>query len=705
MRPLRLLLAGALLAGCGETSLASFGQLRNPVALAVHEPTANVFIASLGGDELRVFNARSESFLLAPAALFPLSIPTVRNPTALAAADRYVFVLSGPDAALAFVDTEVPAGAVGPRSVDVAGFPVTLPLDLLPSDLVAFSASWAWGPDGLLADHALVAGLDESGEGGALIAVRPPVVEGTEIVELPLPEAVLELPGIYPAAVAIDPSGASLAGLRGPDGTPVVDCRPIAIADGRYAPEAGHAPAVWLTSVRVQPDGSLSIDPLDPAARVEIRAEVVLADGSVEERIAPVRDVAFAPAPLTDQALAALAADPCAPRSGRLYAALDPAFCLGTRACPDVAVIDLAGPGGPGLAADASGLPALYDLPATILRVDALAGPFDLPGAFVPHAVGADGENLPVDALPALGLLASSNGSLYYLGGGLGPYLVGPAPDVRAASAPAFLVDGESTPPGLVGELIRTDLGPAAPAAVPEVTVPPDASPRDASWLLAHLEPLPGLEEVGRVSAIDANGILRAPAAIDFLAPVAVLADADPRKADRLVPVGFDVTSCEGFPIVEVEADFLRVDLEAPLQNDEGCFEPGLALRILPPLDSPWWVTSSATGFAGRLQGATAGDRPASRVFAGDELQFVFTPPAEAPPAGATFEFATTDGFVFYRAAPGDFAELPASVAPVLLAGPRAGRDPDWRVYVAYSGTDSLAVLRPAAPDDVEFFQ
>jgi len=41
----------------------------------------------------------------------------------------------------------------------------------------------------------------------------------------------------------------------------------------------------------------------------------------------------------------------------------------------------------------------------------------------------------------------------------------------------------------------------------------------------------------------------------------------------------------------------------------------------------------------------------------------------------------------------------------VLLAGPRAGRDPDWRVYVAYSGTDSLAVLRPAAPDDVEFFQ
>src|SRR5690606_21143743 len=106
-----------------------------------------------------------------------------------------------------------------------------------------------------------------------------------------------------------------------------------------------------------------------------------------EERIAPIRDIAFAPAPLGDSALAAIAADPCTPRSGRLYAALDPAICVGTISCPDVAVVDLAGEAGPTLATGGDGLPALYDFPATILSVDALAGPFSLPGAFVPHAV------------------------------------------------------------------------------------------------------------------------------------------------------------------------------------------------------------------------------------------------------------------------------------------------------------------------------
>ena len=135
-------LCTALLAACGETSLAAFGQLRSPVALAVHGPTDQVFIASLGGDELRVFDGRRRRFLEAPAALFPLSIPTVANPTALAAADRFVFVLSGPDAALAFVDTRLQPGAVGPRSVDVGGFPLTLPLEMVPADLAAFAAAW-----------------------------------------------------------------------------------------------------------------------------------------------------------------------------------------------------------------------------------------------------------------------------------------------------------------------------------------------------------------------------------------------------------------------------------------------------------------------------------------------------------------------------------------------------------------------------------
>ena len=702
MRRISALVASAvLLAGCGDANLAPFGQLRGPVALAVHQPSASVFIASLGGDELRVFDARNEAFLTAPAALFPLSIPTVTNPTQLSAADRFVFVLSSPSAELAFVDTVVRSGGVGPRSVDVGGFPLTLPLDMVPTALTAFSAAWPWDAEGTLADHAIVAGLDGAGTGGVLLVARPPVVDGEEIVELPLPESVLELPGVFPSAVALDSTPAAVAGLRGPGGAPVVDCRPLAIADGRPA-AADHTPAIWLTRVRVQADGALTVDPLDPAQRVEIRVPLQLADGSVEERPAPVRELAFVPAPLPDAALTAIAADPCALRSGRIYAALDPSYCTGASVCPDVAVVDLAGPSGPGLAPDALvGGPALYDFPGAALRIVALSGPFDLPGAVAPFAVNDAGVNPPLDAVPALGMVASSNGSIYYLDGGLGPYLVGPTAADRAPVSASFPADGEQAPPGLVGDLARTDPGlPGTSATIPSIGFPPGARPLDERWTLAFQRALPGFDSLGRAEQVLADGTLEAPQGASFVAPLLVQADPDPRRADRLVPRAAAGVICEGFPVVAVEAGLLRVDLQA-LSNPEGCLDGTLPLQLLPPLDEPWWIESRTSGFLGRLPAGAE----ASSVFVGDRLQFTFTPPAEDPVAGATFAFSTTDGFRFFGAGPGNFGELPAAVAPFLAAGPRAGTDPDWRVFIAYSGTDTLARLFPTSPDAMEFFQ
>lgn len=692
--------AAALVAGCGETLLAPFGQLRAPVALAVHQPSAHVFIASLGGDELRVFDARSEDFLSAPAALFPLSIPTVRNPTDLAAADRYVFVLSATSAELGFVDTQVPTSGAGPRSVDVGGFPLTLPLDMVPTDLEAFAAAWPWHATSTLADHAIVAGLDGAGTGGVLLVARPPVVDGEAIVELPQPEAILELPDVYPSAVALDSSHAAIAGLLGPGGAPVADCRTLAIADGRSS--EGHAPAIWLTRLRVQSDGALSIDPLDPAQRVEIRVQLQLADGTTAERVAPVRDLAFAPAPLTDTALAAIAADPCALRSGRIYATLDPAYCGGALECPDVAVVDIAGPAGSALAPDALfGGVALYDFPATALGVTALAGPFNLPGGFAPHLFAEGDENRRLDSVASLALVAATNGSLYYLDGGLGPYLVGPTPADRAPVGPAFPVDAELSGPAVSSDLARTDIGiRGSEATFPRIDVPEGARPLDEGWTLAYLRQLPGVPDVGRFEGIAGDSTLEAPANTSFLEPLAVQASADPRLADRLVPVTIGEEICEGFPVIEVQAGLLRVDLQS-LANTEGCFEPTLPLRLLPPLDEPWWIASDSLGFLGRLP---AGTEPAS-VVVGDALQFTFTAPVEPPVAGATFDFATTDGFRFYGAPGGDFGELPAAVAPYLRAGPGSNRDPDWRVFVVYSGTDALARLFPTAPDDLKIFQ
>lgn len=698
--------AVSLAAGCGETSLAPFGQLRSPVALALHAPSESLFIASLAANELRVFDARSETFLTAPAALFPLSIPTVPNPSNLAAADRFVFVLSAAGAEVGFVDTVVPRGSVGPRSVDGPdGLPIVLPVDMTPTAMAAFAGAYPWGPDGLLADHALVAGLDGGSTGGLLLALRPPVVDNGAIQDLPSPEALVELPGVFPAAVAIAPQGVPTRGLLDAQGNPVLDCRTVAIADVR--PEGtDHAPGIWFTHLRVGPDGTLDVDPLDPARKIEVRVPVTLPDGTMEERVAPVRSLAFAPVPVTDSLLAAVAADPCAERSGRIFATLDPVYCAGALVCPDVAVIDLGGdPAAPGtIAVDAvTGGPAAYDFPGTQQGVVALGGPFDLRNAFDPAQLDAENQGAPLDNVPEVTLLTSSDGSIYYLSGGLGTYLVGPSPTDRAPSDQVFPVDAQEEGPGLVGGITRSSVGAGVgTTGVISVQVPRGATPRDEAWTAGFETALPGFDNVGTEGDF-ADSTLPIPA--DLLgAAVELQASADPRQADRVVPLPFSGLICQGFPIVEVGPDFVRFDATA-LENPEGCFDPALPVSILPPIDAPWILDGTVTGFVGRIPAGAPGARPTVSILSGSDLLFLFTPPEADVPRGSTYGFTTTDGFTFYRSTPELVALLPAAVEPFLRTGPQANRDPDWRVFVAYSGSDSLVSLEPEDPANPTLFQ
>lgn len=698
MRPTRILLAAAaFLLGCGEAALAPFGQLRSPVALALHEPSDSLYIASLAGDDLRVFNARSETFLTAPVALFPLSIPTVRNPSNLAAADRFVFVLSTAGAQVGFVDTVVAEGAAGPRSVnDPLGLPIVLPLDMVPSAMTAFAAAWPWSPDGL-ADHALVAGLDGDADGGVLLALRPPVIEGGELVGLPSPEATIELPGIYPTALALAPQGVPVTEVIGPDGAPVVDCRTLAIADGRPE-EEGHVPGIWLTDVKVGLDGRLTIDELSPGRRIEIRVPVQLAGGVIEERVAPVRALAFAPFPVTDSLLAATAANPCAVRSGRLFAALDTSYCGGAIDCPDVAVIDLSDdPEAPGqLAVDKiTGGPALFDFPGAPLEIVALTGPFRLPRAFDPATFDEQGRGVALDSVPVLTMVASSDGNLYYLDGGFGSYLV--ADGRRAVPEPAFPIDANQAGPALSAGVTRADLpGRVAPGLTPTVAVDPTDRPFNETWTTGFEIPLPGFEGITTTGALGGTDVLSLPDGTRWVGG-ALQASPNPTEADRLVPRLEGEGICEGFPIVEVTEDSVRFDRGA-LRNDPPCLEGNLPVDILPSIAVPWTLSGTVSGFVGRVPAGAPGDRPTVEVFSGNRRLFTFTPPEEDVPRGASFTFQTTDGFAFYSFQPEVLGLLPAAVQPFLVSPPRASRDPSWRVYVAYSGSDSLVAVDPRVP-------
>lgn len=674
MRRFAPLLLIFILCACGEEVIPPFGDLHGPVGLAVHVPTRNVLIASEDRDELRVFDLSDREFLASPAVSFPLSVPTVPTPRFLGAGERFVFVVSGVDGSVGFVDTQVPPSAFGPRSVDDAeGNPITIPTGISPTAVAALSSPHAYDPEGL-GDHFLVAGLLPDGSGGRIVAIRPPF-EGA----VPEESASLDLPGILPTGIAIEDGFSPLDG--------VADCRALAIADLRVAED--RVPGIWLARVEIGTDGALTLQ--DTFQKIEVEVEVVLPDGSLEARIAPVRAVAFAPVRFDVDLPAAVAADPCAQRSGRLFAVLDRAYCEGTASCPNFVAIDL--PSGE-IARDAVlGGPAAYELPAAPNGLLALQGPIAVRGARVdlldPETDPPRLRSQAAGNLRSLVLVSSSDGGVTFVAGGLGTRLIGPDTDVRTASDPVFLLDDGDSVPGLSREIFRVD---RRGTSFPRLSFPVRARPRRESWTAGFETPLPGLSNLGGPNTLREN-LFRLPESStrSFATPLPVVPSDDPEEADRLVPFGVVGATCDGYPIVAVEEGgrALRVRPAPGFSNPPPCQEGSWSFAILPPRGRPWTLTGSNTGFVGRLPG---GPDDTSAVQVGSRLLFLFTPPEEVVDRGATFEWSTTSGFTFFRKSRPSL-QLPAAMAAFPLRPPNR-----WRVIVAYSGSDAISVIDPTTP-------
>ncbi len=647
-------LAALLAAGCGDTTLPPFGQLRQPDALAFQASTGLLFIASAGGDELRVFDASERQFLRGPATVFPLSVPTVRRPTAIAAGERWLFTLSAVDAELGFVDGLVPEGALGPQALNgVDGYPITLPL---PAPATALAAL-----DGAI-DHALVAGLD--GADGALWLVRAPAEDA-----LPTLLASVPLPGV-PGAIAVEPSAGALLGA---DGAPIVDCRTVAVAEQMGV--EGAAPAIRFFTLRLEASGVATLEP-SPLGAIEIAIDEARGAG-VSRRVAGVRRLAFAPSPEAPGREAAIAADPCAVRSGRLFVLLDGAACPGADSCADLTAIDL--PSGTPAVDPASGGPALYDLPGAALELVALAGPFELPGAYDSSTEARLGR------IGSLVLTASSDGNLYYVDGGFGTPLLGPG--ARGPSDRVLLVDAEPGGPAISG-LTRLDSQAAgAEEGAPLLELPPGARPLDERLVATFEGALPGRTKVGRVADLafeDGLASLAAPDATPFDEGVAV------RAGDRLVPVIEDV-ACAGFVIDSVAPDGRSLVVTEAAQATP-CTAPELPLAILPPIETPWVLTGSVSGFVGLLP---ASGGPTLEIRANDELLYTFRDAGGLLPRGASFAWITSDGFRLYGTNPGVAAQLPTGIAAALASPPAALVAPRWQVFVSYGGADAVIELDP----------
>ncbi len=689
MRRASLLASFALLLlACGGGATAPLGQLERPVAVAVHQASNQVFVANHETDELKVFDPTKKSggsFVLGPSVLFALSIPTVPAPAALGAADRFVFVLSRDAAEVGFVDLALP-GAFGPRSVDGPdGFPITQALPFSPAALAALSTRFPATPGGT-GDHALVAGLN-SGVGGALVAVRPPGEDGR-----PSLVGRIELPEGFPSDVAIEPPATTDAA------DPADDCRAVAVADNRFDGGGTYEPGIWLTRVATSADGALRLEApgTTGAGRLTIHVPLLLLDGTVAMRAAPVRAISFVPAPLDDTARAAAAADPCALRSGRLVAVLDEGYCRDAdlRTCPDVAIVDL--PSGL-LAGDLASGPALYAIPGSALGVEVITGSFAPVRSFAPVVPEGATAAEALEGVPALALVTSSDGGVYYFAPGLGTYLVGPTAADRAVPDPAFALDADAQGPRVTAP-VRTDARRRAVPLDPPVIELLGAKPRDEIFSAGFQAPFPGLGDLPPVPGLvnqDVPTVTVAPGAeATFLAPIPVRIEADPALSDRIVPLAGTVP-CRGYPITSVSADGRSVTVSLVEQPEAICRDPGLVFGVVPSEATPWWLEGSVTGFIGRLPPAGA------EVWGGDALLFTFVPPEFPDPsaaAGAAWSFTTDAGFAFYAAVPDTDFQFPADIDAWIRTPATATAPADWRVFVPYTGGDGLIQFDPEVP-------
>lgn len=673
---LAALLATLVWGACGTPELPAVGDLHGPTGLALHEPSGRLFVASLDTDEVRVLDLSNSRFLIAPATSFPLSIPTAPRPVALAAGARTIFVLSGADGAIAFIDTETPPGGRGPRTIETPDRePLTVPVDLVPMAIAPVAPrEGEGGPDRLL-----VVGFAPDAEGGRLAVVAGP--SGESAPELSL---AVEIPGASPVALAID----------APADPSVEDCRTVAVADRGH--DDGPGPGIWLSTLRRDESG-IEIEAFDEERRIEVSVPVTLPDGSVEPRLAPVRSLVFTPVPEgeAETVNAAAAADPCAVRSGRLLVTLNPIYCGDAISCPNFAVIDLDGEGGT-LAEDARGGPAAYEFPGAQLAVTAIEGPLSVSGAWDPSRV-EDGVVQAAGPVDVVALVSSTDGNLSYVSVGFGSFLVG-ADGERAEPAPVFPLSSQREGPGLLSPVRRGDIGRQLPAtSFPTVAFPEGALPRDESWTAGFEIAVPGFEGIGVREDLEGDAFRASDSVPNFLRPIPLRVSDDPEQSDRLVPFPLegDPSVCDGYPIREISADgtTLFVDLEADgFDNPQECAEPSAVLSILPPRGAPWLLEGEVTGFVGRV----SSELVSSRIFVGSRLLFTFAPPEDEVARGASYEWTTTDGFEPLRFVTGSRGLLPVALAPFRRS---PGPPPRWQIWVTFSGSDTLLAFDPSRPD------
>jgi hypothetical protein len=301
------------------------------------------------------------------------------------------------------------------------------------------------------------------------------------------------------------------------------------------------------------------------------------------------------------------------------------------------------------------------------------------------------------DPVPALALVTSSDGGVYFFSPGFGPYLRGPAAADRAAADPAFALDADKEG-ARPSDPVRTDARRrVVELPAPEVVV---SRPRDETWTAGYLAPFPGLDDLPAVpelaTATEGESVtVPAGEGANFASPIAVKVEVDPALSDRIVPV-VGTIRCAGYPITAVAADGRSLTVQRVRQTEAICAEPNLPLAVVPSDETPWWLDGTFTGFAGRLP-ADGGE-----VWAGDARLFKFTPKDfgadvdQAP--GATWSFTTDDGFTRYGAFPTTDFQLPADIDAWLRSPPSADGGADWRVFVPYSGGEALIEFDPDAP-------
>ncbi len=264
MSVLKSLLLAAALVSCSSPASTPLAQLTQPIGLATTVSSGGplLFVASSGGDEVKVLDLTTLRFLPSPMQLFPGSLLTGVRPTRLAGLNLVIGTPSTPSGAVLAAGTRAglvlidAADATHPfvERVIPVGFGATHDpsLSAPANDVVAPSA-----PAPVLQAYTALPRSGAPGAVGILAATR--AADGTLQVSqiaactLHVQGDDASLPPAQPARLALSPDGVSLlvADSAG-DGVILLPTATLAAADGRDCPGATRislgAPAIAVAS-------------------------------------------------------------------------------------------------------------------------------------------------------------------------------------------------------------------------------------------------------------------------------------------------------------------------------------------------------------------------------------------------------------------------------------------------------------------------